>query len=194
MNMQAALVYSILNKWRSYEWSVQGFGMLRTKLAGVGRIHVWDSRLRAPAMLSDIHAHPWDLMSSIISGELINQRLQSEHDSIPIEGYVPYWKCGIATGEGGGLVGEPQRVYVVWNQPEFYHSGDDYTQLRTEVHRSIPQDGTVTLLSRTQGPPLEKTFVYWPQGLQWQTAEPRPAQEWETERAIELALGRWSAP
>lgn len=37
MNIQAALVRAVLEKWRAYEWSVQGFGFLRTKIADVGR-------------------------------------------------------------------------------------------------------------------------------------------------------------
>src|SRR5690606_32204815 len=37
VNIQAALVRSILEKYRSYEWTVQGFGFVRTKIANVGR-------------------------------------------------------------------------------------------------------------------------------------------------------------
>src|SRR5690348_1365077 len=84
-SIQAALVRSILERWNAYEWTVQGFGMVRTKIANVGRIHVWDSRVRV-ALVSDIHAHPWELRSTVISGELINQRFNVRskgEDGIP---------------------------------------------------------------------------------------------------------------
>ena len=68
MNIQSALVRSILERWRAYEWTVQGFGFARTKIADVGRIHVWDSRL-AVDLVSTMHTHPWPLRSTIISGE-----------------------------------------------------------------------------------------------------------------------------
>src|ERR1700691_1916546 len=45
IDIQAALVRAILEQWKSYQWTVQGFGFIRTKIADIGRIHVWDSRL-----------------------------------------------------------------------------------------------------------------------------------------------------
>lgn len=182
--MTAALVRAILGKWKSYEWTVQGFGMARTKIANVGRIHVWDSRLRTP-LVSDMHAHPWSLRSTIISGELINQRFRSDGEG------MPYMHSRIATGEGGGLLGEPNLVSMSSHAPEAYRSGDTYEQLADEVHRTIPQDGTVTLLERTLGPPLQETSVYWPAGTSWVSAEPQVIDSWPLERAMNYALARW---
>lgn len=197
MSIQAALVHSILHQWRAFTWTVQGFGMVRTKIADVGRIHIWDSRLRVP-QVSDIHAHPWDLKSTIISGELINQRFvdnagfdvfNEEGDSKPL----PYTHSRIATGEGGGLVGDPNEVSLLARAPEFYNAGSVYTQAAKEIHRSIPMDGTVTLLERQMGEPLQETSVYWPRGTYWISAEPRPAKDREISQAVEYALSRWSA-
>jgi hypothetical protein len=61
MNIQSALVLSVLQKWKAYEWTVQGFGFIRTKIQNVGRIHVWDSRLATP-LVSTAHNHPWKLV------------------------------------------------------------------------------------------------------------------------------------
>jgi hypothetical protein len=187
MNIQAALVKSILEKWSAYSWTIQGFGMVRTKIANVGRIHIWDSRVRSP-LVSDVHAHPWDLYSAIISGELLNQKfVEVETDGLP------YRKATLATGEGGGLVGEPQDVLLDMDSLEFLTVGEAYNQRSVEIHRSIPQDGTVTLMERFQGPPLQETVVYWPAGTSWVSAEPRPAQQWEIERSVKYALERWNA-
>lgn len=194
MNIQSALVKSILERWEHYEWTIQGFGMARTKIADVGRIHVWDSRLRAP-LVSDIHAHPWPLHSTVISGELINQRFDvapadTEHHS----GHLPYYRSIIKTGEGGGLTGEPEDVLLSLLSTDFLIPGDFYNQAPEEIHRSIPQDGTVTLLERPQGPPLQETSVFWPKGMEWVSAEPRrPSSDYALNPIIALALARWNA-
>jgi hypothetical protein len=187
MNIQSALVMSILEQWRSYTWTVQGFGFIRTKLANVGRIHVWDSSLTTH-YVSTMHTHPWPLHSTIISGELINQRFERTE----LECGIPYMHSRIATGEGGGLIGKPEAVRLVPKVPESYWSGEVYEQEPDEIHRSIPQDGCVTLIERPQGPPLEEASVYWPVGTNWVSAEPRPADAWDIERVITYALSRWN--
>lgn len=191
MNIQAALVRSILEQFRVYTWTVQGFGFARTKIANVGRIHVWDSRL-ATSLVSTMHTHPWPLKSTIISGELINQRFVRATEGQKFA--LPYMHSRIATGEGGGLIGEPEQVGILPldDAPEFYMPGAVYEQRPDEIHRSIPQDGTVTLMERPQGPPLEEASVYWPVGTEWVSAEPRSIENWKLESAISYALARWN--
>jgi hypothetical protein len=186
MNIQSALVRSILEQWKSYHWTVQGFGMVRTKLADAGRIHIWYGGLRVPEV-SDVHAHPWELRSTVISGELINQRFGVVDSS-----GLRYTRSRIATGEGGGLLGEPEEVCLSVFPLEFYTAGQFYKQAPDELHRTIPQDGTVTLLERQMGEPLQETVVLWPKGSQWVSAEPRPALDHEVSTAVGYALARWN--
>jgi hypothetical protein len=188
MNIQSALVRSILEQWRSYTWTVQGFGFIRTKLADVGRIHVWDSSLMV-RYVSTMHTHPWPLRSTIISGELINQRFKRT----ALETGLPYMHSRIATGEGGGLLGEPEEVRLIAMVPETYWPGEVYEQAPEEIHRSIPQDGCVTLMERPLGPPLEEASVYWPRGTSWVSAEPQTLEQWRIEPIISYALARWHA-
>lgn len=115
MDIQAALVKSILEKWHSYTWTVQGFGCDRTEVDLFGR------------------------------------------------------------------------------QPEQYLPGDTYEQAPNEIHRSMAQDGTVTLIERPQGPPLEEADVYWPVGTEWVSAEPSTLQDHEIAPIIRYALARWDA-
>jgi hypothetical protein len=195
--IKAALVRAILEQWRSYDWTVQGFGMVRTKLANVGRIHIWDARLKNP-LVSDVHAHPWPFHSTIISGGLINVKFAVfSRADVPEEEMatcgLPYLQQDILTGEGGGLCKE-RPLKLVWLQIRSlvtYVHNQTYMQQPEEVHRSIPEDGTVTLLERPMGPPLERTQVYWPEGWGWVSAEPRKAADWEVERAVDTALARW---
>lgn len=172
--------------------------MARVKIADVGRVHVWDSRLRTP-LVSDVHEHPWPLKSTIISGEMLNQRFSQVEEGeclspFPLPYYRPYYRQTLKTGEGGGLVGEPKVVTLRPHMPEFYCAGSLYVQSPSEIHRSQPQDGTVTLMERPMGPPLQETFVYWPLGMDWVSAEPRrPRNEYELSAIIALALARWEA-
>lgn len=190
MNIQSALVLSILKQWPSYQWTKQGFGFIRTKIENVGRIHVWDSSLRTH-YVSDIHNHPWPLHSTIISGELINQRYSGSSNT---ERFIPNYKGQkIATGEGGGLIGEPVDVMLSPDRPDVYGPGESYKQRPEDIHRTIAKDGTVTLIERPQGPPLEEADVFWPIGTNWVSAEPEEVPAWIVQRVIQHALARWSA-
>lgn len=191
-SIQSALVKSILQRWGSYEWSVQGFGFIRTKIQDVGRIHIWDARVATPHV-STMHSHPWPLRSTIISGELLNQRFISPQTDGMRAAAIPYMRSSIATGEGGGLIGDADPCLQFPCEAEFYVPGESYTQQPQEVHRTIAQDGTVTLLERPQGPPLEEALVFWPLGTKWVSAEPRPAGPFEVEGIVEYALSRWNA-
>lgn len=183
----AALVRSVLEKHRSYEWTVQGFGFVRTKLGSVGRIHVWDSRLATPCV-SDVHTHPWPLRSTVISGELVNVRFAVRDSGLL------YLRSKIKTGEGGGLVGGAESVLLKPFAPEFYALGQSYEQDPGEIHRTIARDGTVTLLERPQGPPLEEADVFWPAGVLWVSAEPKPADRDLLKQVIDYALLAWDGP
>ncbi len=194
MNIQSALVLSILKQWRSYQWTQQGFGFLRTKIENVGRIHIWDSSLRT-RYVSDIHTHPWPLISTIISGELINQRYVKDIlDESHINYEFPkYHMQSIATGEGGGLIDEKKDTSLYFQTTQILGPGEQYQQTPDEIHRTIAQDGTVTLIERPQGPPLEEATVFWPIGTSWVSAEPVEAKPYDVERVINYAMARWSA-
>lgn len=187
-DIKSALVRSILEKWSSYEWTVQGFGFVRTKIEDIGRIHVWDSRVGVP-LVSTIHTHPWHLKSRIISGELINLKYIV---GSAVSANPNYNVQQIQTGEGDGLIGEPKEIYLEPVDLQIYTAGMVYSQAEEEIHRTIAQDGTVTLIERNQGPPLEEASVFWPKGTHWVSAEPRPAEDWEVNLAVNYALARWA--
>jgi hypothetical protein len=182
-----ALVRNALEHWDALEWTIQGFGFARTKLGSVGRIHVWDSRLAVP-LVSTMHTHPWPFRSTVVSGELLNVRFAVRDSGLP------YLRSKIKTGEGGGLVGGASSVLLKPEPPEFYALGQSYSQDPGEIHRTFARDGTVTLLERPQGPPLEEADVFWPEGTRWVSAEPRPPKfDHEIEQVIDYALAAWEA-
>lgn len=177
-------VRAILADPYGHEWSVQGFGMLRTWLdpEGVERLHIWDAENAANDGVSTLHNHPWDFESRIVSGRLVNQRYEVGE----ISGR-PYHAAPILTGAGGGLLGAPRDVAVTDLPAESYGPGDTYAQEAEEYHESFPGRGAVTVIRRTFRF-SRQAVTCWPRGTQWVSAEPRPATRAEIDRFIALAL------
>lgn len=164
------------------DWTMQGFGFLRLRVSESVRLHVWDSRLREPGV-SDIHDHTqWAFTSHVISGSLVNIRY-TIHD----EGqrhHMATLKCGI----GGGMVdGSVKIVGLVAGKPELYLPGSSYRQEPDEIHRTLPADGTVTLIEQERRE-VDTARVCWPEGGAWGDAIPRPAREKEVDDVCAFAL------
>jgi hypothetical protein len=185
-----ALVRTILTNAQAFDWSLQGMGMLRLHLPGAYRLHVWDSRYRVPNV-SMIHDHlQWGLHSTIIAGELTNRRYAMDADGEPHlfrtlkPGYGYYWKD------------DAQRCGLRALRAITYGPGGEYEQEPAEIHQSDPLDGTVTLMHKRPTAD-ESARVFWPDGEQWVSAEPRRATPEEVADITGHALERWfggSAP
>lgn len=184
------LVEDLLRNPDRQEWTLQGFGMLRCYLSPEVRLHVWDSRFKAPNV-SELHTHPWDFCSLVVAGEVRNHRFvetaEGAHQGSGQQ--IPRKRQTIRCGEGGGLVGEPVDVFLAEQPTETFGEGDSYAQMANEIHRSIPEDGTVTIIERRFKADTEHAYVYF-QG-EWGTAEPRPATPDEVETILAGALKRW---
>jgi hypothetical protein len=179
----------------SDRFTVQGFGMMRLNLEKVGRIHIWDNRLRVPGMNSDIHTHPWHLWSLIVSGQLFNSIYEETID----QEWPLYHKSIIQCGEGGGLREEsllmPPSVRLKLRSNDQYLPGEYYQQEPRIIHQTDldPLEPIVTLIQRHKGPADEIATVYWPSGQAWMTAEPRPATQEEVYQVVRDALEKWEA-
>jgi hypothetical protein len=166
------------------EWTIQGFGMLRTYLddAEVHRLHIWDVDAAVPEV-SVIHDHPWDFDSQIYRGFVTNQRYELGRGGERV-------RVGrIKTGEGGGLIGgkiERGRLHHI--EPEYLGPGDSYHMDAPELHESIPSRGAVTVISRRFHTARDDQFatVCWRSG-DWVSAEPRPATLAEVAHFVGLA-------
>lgn len=174
------------------EWSVQGFGMMRTYFGPREnvkqfRLNIWDAALAVPGV-STIHDHPWHFESVIIAGKFRNQRfnfLDANVTSIePTHDYTT-----IKTGEGGGPVKEPMRSCVLRPmRQEIFGPGNEYSQMAEEIHETVYDDGCVTLNRRTKVGDGEHARVFWPFGTAWVDAEPRMATKKEIKQTVEKAL------
>jgi hypothetical protein len=190
--VQAELVKRILERADQFPWTIQGLGMMRLYLGKMGRIHIWDARIRVPNV-SVIHTHFWHLKSTILSGAICNKRYEIATTAEDKDWGLPMKRQRIVTGEGGGLIGDPEVVRLYQRHPpEFYESGDCYEQQGFEIHETSFQSGTVTLLERPLGKQGEETaYVFWPAAEEWVSAEPRPATPNEMNMVAQHALSRW---
>lgn len=185
MRTSKTLVRFILENANNYKWSLQGFGMLRLYLSPTTRLHVWDDTFRVPGV-SDIHDHPWDFESEIVAGELRNYRFDVE---VAVNG--GYHMSKLRCGPGGGLVGEPETVRLIQASDWFLRHGGAYCQRHDEVHKTVPANGTVTIVERDFREDVDHARVFWPRGEEWVSAEPRDATPEEIGAITKLSLARW---
>jgi hypothetical protein len=179
------LAREVLRRADAFEWSVQGFGLLRLYLGEEGRLHVWAPGLRY-ANVSVIHDHSWDLKSTIIAGHLTNRRYYEA------SGEATHWKRKLVTGYNTEFVEKQRLCRLVARKPEDYYAGDVYSQRAKEIHETEASPYAITLLERKEDTDGFAT-VYWPGGTEWGTAKPRPATaeevRWVAGRALEVLNG-----
>lgn len=180
-----SMAYFILRHATRFEWSLQGLGMLRLYIEPNLRLHVWDNRHRFPGA-TPIHDQ-WGLMSTVLSGELHNQRYTETRST-----GSPYKKMKIKAGMSCEKMEEPTIVFLRGYEPERYRVGESYSQYPSEIHETIPRNGTVTIMNKTPTADPEAATVFWPADGMLGSAEPRPASFREICSITEYALSVWS--
>ena len=189
--MLRGLVTEVLLNAESFDtWSLQGLGMLRLYLGRELRLHVWDPR-EAFRDASKLHDHPWDFTSYVVLGRLKNIR----YYEMNAPDFAPtHTKQTIVCGSGGCSLGDKTNVHMDVGTTEEYEAGESYSQRSTEVHESVPERGTVTIIQRTFHEDTEHATVFSPYGESWVSAEPRAATPEEVRRMTRMALMKWGTP
>ncbi len=181
------LAQAILTEATSFQWTLQGFGMLRLHLPKDYRLHVWDRRFAVPGV-STIHDHlQWGLKSTIINGRIINVRFdvsRCDADAYTHVGAV------FEPGANAAMKQVPARYFLQERKFEILTTGDSYEQWPDEVHESRPDNGTVTLMQKL---PTEddSARIFWPRDTEWVSAAPRPATRNEVADICSMALEKW---
>lgn len=200
MKLTRLLVENILRHPEGFSWSAQGLGMLRLYLSQEVRLHIWDSALKVPGV-SPIHTHPWDFRSTVIAGVIRQFRYLTDTLGEPGNRHAVHngaWvKCNqyngtmIKCGEEAEIVGDTQSVLLAECPIETYREGDVYAQKAEEIHRSLPDDGTVTLVERIFKTDRDHAMIYWVGKGPWMDAKPRPAMSPEVAEVTRRALETW---
>jgi hypothetical protein len=182
-------VQQILQTAHAHPWSLQGFGMFRLYLSKQVRLHVWDARFMVEKVTT-LHTHPWAFTSHVLSGLMVD-RLLRKGPSMTDD--PTHYEQQIVCGPGGGMSSEKVPVRLEPIQIAAYGPGSSYTREASDIHESVYQSGTVTLVERQFLPDTEHAFVYFPLNRTWVTAEPREAKREEIEAMARMALDRWEA-
>lgn len=189
MNLDTMMVKFLLEHATSFEWSIQGLGMLRLYLDKATRLHVWSPMAKRPEVTT-LHDHPWDFTSQIVSGRLTNVRYMP--DTLPAHAHpFNYMRQQIVCGPGGGVDAEPDPVHLFLCEAKTYWPGDLYYQHAEDIHESLPEPGTVTVITREFKKDTEHAHVFYPIEREWVSAEPRIATPDEVSRITGEALDLW---
>lgn len=178
MNQQLRMLQTsvkfILENAGKFKWSIQGMGMLRLYM-GNTRLHIWDQSYANPGV-SMIHDHAqWALRSTIIAGELINQRYAGYDSPLQKGRYLrAYNYATLKAGYGCKFMESPKRIWLRELEPEYYMAGDTYSQQPNEIHETKPCGIVITMMEKTPTD-TDTARVFWPVWEQWGTAEPREA-------------------
>lgn len=198
------LVMDVLRNWERYEWTLQGFGMLRTYISKEVRLHVWNSKFMVPNVTT-IHDHPWHFESLVIIGSIVNLRYDvvgapfrhplwaSDYVGHDDEVRAPFIKSKIVCGAGGNndaaaLLERGERVWLSPQDSMTCLPGESYQQRADEIHHTSYVDGTVTLVRREFLPNTEHAHVFFKESYGWVSAEPRAATADEVTAFVERAM------
>lgn len=186
--LRAAVLHRLESGYGLQQWTMQGFGMIRTYLDvnQRWRLNIWNPDLAVPGV-STIHDHPWHFTSYILSGQITNIRYLKEATGFSHQ-YIR-----IRTGEDGGLT-EAGGACMLRCLPDWnYRPGESYRQVADAIHETRYSPGTVTLNDRSKA--VNKDYsarVFWPKGEDWVDAKPRRATWAEIDSTIKLALSWWN--
>lgn len=188
------MVKDVLEHPLDHEWTLQGFGMLRTYFGGDDvRMQVWHHDFEVLGNNS-VHDHPWDFTSWILVGVIVNTRFVTVHpqDRGQYTGLVKGSEVLIKPGTEGELLSEPKTVTLLASEPEHLEEGCSYSQQASELHRTDYLNGTVTinLRRRTRTQDVARS-IHLEGEPEWKLFLPRPAHSHEVERFCTTALERW---
>lgn len=181
---------AILRHPEPFDWTIQGLGMLRTKVGRALRLHVWADQAKYPGIAgSATHTHPWDLESLILSGSVTDVELLERSEDYPRVNM--YHKQQIECGPGGCAKGEIQPVYLQVATINYVQAADSYAHTADHIHRSEPKDGAVSIIYREPNKGADLACVYWNADTEWVSAEPRAATTEEIRAICNNALVKW---
>ena len=173
------------------EWTVSGLGFMRAKLDETRRLHIWDSMLKLPGV-TPVHTHPWDFVSTVHSGLLINQMYLECPEPTECAFGVPWRSVTIRCGADGMMKDAPIPTKLHAIAPIVRVAGEKYRQEKAQIHSTYADDGTVTVIDRTFYEDRETARVFMRGETEWVDARVRPATFTEHAIVTQRALALWA--
>jgi hypothetical protein len=177
--LEKALVYQLLAHGEEYPWTMQDIGLLGLRLDDRReyRLHVWDPSLCVGE--PPVHDHPFDFVSQIISGEMVNTRYTEDPAG------VEYSRIRYPTkNEDARRAADTVRLS---GTATTYTEGGCYGLIADELHDSRPLPGTVTTIRMTFKDISELT-VCRVDDAPWVSDQSRPATPEEVKQFTAKAL------
>jgi len=175
-----ALVYQLLAHGQEYPWTMQDIGLLGLRLDDRRefRLHIWDPSLCVGE--PPVHDHPFDFVSQIIAGEIVNTRYTEDLAGVEYSRtrYSP-------TDEDGRRAADTVRLS---GTATTYTEGGHYGQVAHELHDSRQLPGTVTIIRMTFKDVPEELTVCRLDEVTWVSGQSRPATPEEVKQFTAKAL------
>ncbi len=177
--LHKALVYQVLAHAEAYPWTMQDIGLLGLRLDDRReyRLHIWDPSLCVGE--PPVHDHPFDFVSQIIAGEMVNTRYTEDPAGIEYRRirYSPTDEDARRTADTVRLSGTATT----------YTEGGHYGQVAHELHDSRQLPGTVSIIQMTFKGESELT-VCRRDDPTWVSGRSRPATVEEVKQFTAKAL------
>ena len=177
--LDKALAYQLLAHAEAYPWTMQDIGLLGLRLADRReyRLHIWDPSLCVGE--PPVHDHPFDFVSRIIAGEMVNTRYTEDPAGIEYSRirYSPTNEDARRTTDTVRLTGTATT----------HAEGEHYGQVAHELHDSRQLPGTVTIIRMTFKIETELT-VCRRDDEPWVSGHSRPATPEEVKEFTAKAL------
>ncbi len=192
-NATRILVEHILRHAKEYPWVVPANGRLTLVLEpDIVVINLFNAQYRQPGTTTT-HSHTVDFKSEIIAGEMRQYRYARTKAETP---GAAHYGCQELTLDGK-LMGQATDCYLLEGPQEVYRAGESYEITAPEIHKSDPEDGTVTLITRQFKTTPASVFTFWPYAKMaagTQSGEkiiPGAAGEKVLDEAVSHALRTW---
>ena len=136
--LNKALVHQILTHAEDYPWRMQEeIGLLGLRLDDRRkyRLHVWEPRYSVGK--PPVHDHPYDFVSMVIAGEIINTRYEESPSG------AEYSRVRYLASDDRVRRTDSVRLSAT---SVTLREGEQYAQLAHDLHGSRQQPGTVTII------------------------------------------------
>lgn len=181
------LAARVIEQAHLYDWSVQGFGLIRTYLPGNKRLHIWSQRFKIQDATT-LHSHPWNFTSHVLAGrmhEIVAEKVTIEQASCLDSNVLKAKENKILCGEDAKVITSTD--CFLSTKVTYHQAGLSYSHKYSDIHASLPSFDCVTLIEREPLDDPDHAYSYTLNDDPWVSAEPRGIDHNEIEGSLNRA-------